>query len=819
MRISSKCFSLLLLGFSCALAAALAATPPAGVCVTHAGVYIQGWWCEAARWLFWPAEIALLAFGFFLFRFAGRHLCDGRLGALAPLAWLPALVALPHGLVPVDHTLAGIVLPLGGTFLAAICVERFLGAFPVRRDEPPRRRSALAAWAWFGAAFLLLLAYHFGVARPQGFGSGDVKHYRIQVQNLLERGDLDLTDRAESMMREAGIPDDSVARNGWVRQSHMRENEDGQIYSYHSFGFPLLACPFAAAMGDLGDGLLLALLGAMALCGVRSACLAHGAPRGAADAVSVLTGFSYVWVYTAMSYLPEMLGFGLVAWAFWGIAAQGEPGRRWSAAAVAALACSYLPVAHIRFTPTAGMLALGFGIEGLCLRGEPFWKGKVPRLGLFSLVCFGSWVLLGVLHARMFRGTAAYDYSDIAGHTPIVMWAIFADRRGVVSVVSAVSAFLVAAVAALFRRDAVARRAAMALAVVAATLWFCCCTIDALNGECLHGRYFYPMVPVLVPFFAIALSRATRPGRIWLLFLALVPVLYFLFVPWFLNGSGLVHAPASARKLMNLNLLWEPFPPFFHGSVPSSGHYRLVGSFFAASLFGLSALACTRRGPAWARTGAAVFLLAVAFVCGRAVNLGIPPGRIGPFEVLMANRHFHDFRVLGPHSGDFFASFRRPVDDARFAYVLTDDLSRTPNDACRLEHPSDLPATDWRQRPLRWGKVHIRLLPLCEAGGIVTCRATGRVVRGTARLALQVGGVPDAEDVVLEEGPFDVVFRTPIRRNTKGVNFQVALENDIGEVCVATTEYVPCPDGLVDLLGGFPASSTVVEADYTRYLR
>ena len=339
-----------------------------------------------------------------------------------------------------------------------------------------------------------------------------------------------------------------------------------------------------------------------------------------------------------------------------------------------------------------------------------------------------------------------------------------------------------------------------------------------MAGACLNGRYFYTIVPVFLPFFALALEKAVRPGRLWMLFLALFPVLYFLFLPWFLDGSRLLRAPASARGLMDLALLWEPFPTFF-GPQASPAPLRVVGSLFAVSLFGVSALACTRRGPSWCRTGAAVCFLAAAFLCGRAVNLGDPPGRIGPFEVLMENRHYRDFRVLGPHAGDFFASFRKPDGDSGLAYVLTDDAARFRHDANRLEHPADLPLRDWRGRSLRWGKAHIRLLPLCDDGGVVACRATGQVIRGRARLALQIGGVPDAADVALEEGPFDVVFRTPILRNNEGVNFRLALEDDVGEAYIATTEYAPCPDGLADLLGGFPESSIVVDEDYTRYLR
>lgn len=793
------------LGLAAAVAAALAVVPPAGVCTTPAGVFIQGWWSAAAFWLYWPATVALLAGCFALWRFAERRLAGSRWAALSPLAWLPVLVMVPHGLALVDHTLAGLVLPLGGAFLAAICLERaFRPAFgaPSAAPRHPARRTLL----WFAVATVLLIAFNYGVARPQRFGGGDVKHYRMILDNLMERGDFDLTDRMDAQMDAEGLPRGSHARSAWLSRSHMRVNADGRIYSYHSFGFPLLAWLFCSALGDFGEVLLMALLGALALCGIRASCAAHGAPRAVAALVALLTAFSYVWVYTAMSFLPEMLGFCLVTWAFWAVAAQGRPSRRWAATAVAALACAYLPLAHVRFTPIAGMLAAAFGVEGLFLRGEPFWGKKVPRLAVFSLACFAAWGGILALHASMFSGTSAYAYSRIVGRSPLAMWAMFSDRRGSVSLVPAVSAFLVSAAVALFRRDAAARRAAMALCIVAANLWFCCSTPVALGGACLNGRYFYSVVPVLLPFFAIALSRAGRPGRLWLLFLALLPVLYFVFLAPFLSGGRLIYAPVQSRAFLNLSLLWEPFPGFFSHTV-SCPSARVAGSLFAASLFGISALACTRRGPAPFRYGAAACLLAAAFFLGRHVDRAASPKRIGAFDVLMGERHFHHFRVIGPHPSDFFSSFRAPDCGDMTVFVLTDDLSHTHDNIYRMQHPVNLPVDDWRGRPLRWGRSNAGFTSFRGARGYVACRATGRVVRGTAHLALQIDGVPDSPDVVLEEGPFDVIFRTRVYRGNGGGTFLLALENDVGEAYLSTTEFAPCPDTLPELLGGFASPS------------
>lgn len=811
MKMSPKLLPLLLLALSCLAAALLIAFPVAGVCVTPASVYIQGWISGVVKWLYWPTLLVLSVLGLVLRRFAGRRFVGSRLAALAPLAWLPLLVMLPHGLASLDRTFAGLILPLGGTFLSAICVERAIRPW---FDSPQKVvcHSGRAVCTWFVASFLLLLAFHYGVSQRQGFGSGDVKHYAIQVANLVEHGNLDLTDRIEAQMKAAGVADDSEMRASWLEHSHMKVNTSGRVFSYHTFGFPLLLWPFRILFGHYGDGIFLALIAALALCGVRSACLVHGAPRPAADVVTLLTGFSYMWVYTAMSFLPEMLGFALGVWGFWAVAAQERPRWRWIATVVAIFSCAYLPVAHIRFTPAAGMLAASFGVEGLFLHDEPFWRQKVPRLALFSSFCMASWLALWGILQWMFRGTAPYDYSQIAGRVPIMMWAMFSDRHGVISVVPAVSAFLVAVVVALFRHDAIARRAVMALSVVAATLWFCCSTFAAMGEACLNGRYFYPVIPFLLPFFAMALARATHPGRVWLLFLALLPVLYLLFLAPFLNGARLVHAPAPARGFLSLALFWEPFPSFF-GSTPSSSHLRMIGSLFSATLFGLSLIACTRSGPVAMRRGLAAMLLLAAFVLGRSVDHGATPRRLGAVDVLLGTRHFQEFRILNDHPDDYFSSFRPPMQSSRSIYVLTDDLERPCDDVSRLQHPADLPIDDWRGRPLRWGKSRAGFISLRGGEGYVAARATGRVIRGTAHLALQVGGVPEAPDIDLSEGPFDVVFFVRVFQGNRGFNFRLALDDDIGEAIIDTTEYVPCPPPLISLLGGFPPSARVVEWD------
>ena len=792
-----------------ALAAAVAVwavvSPPSATLPLAGGAVVQAWQSEAARWMCWPLTALAAAAGWLLWKWSAPRLEPTRWAALRPLAWLPLAALAPHGLAAWDTTLAGLVFPMGGTFLAALGLERCLR--PWAEAPQPLARSGRAGWIWFSATAVSLFVFWNCVAQPKGFDSGDTVHFSLMADNLLERGDLDLTDRAEAMMAAQGVAG-KAARAEWFGRSHMVVNTSGRAHSCHSFGFSLLAWPFRALFGRLGDGLLMALLGALALCGVRAACLAHGAPRWAAETVTALTGLSYAWVFTAVSFLPEMLGFGLVAWAFWAVAAQERPGWRWGTAAAAAAACAFLPVAHVRFAPTVAALAASFGIEGLLTDEGPFWRRKAPRLAVFSVACFAAWGALLAIHASMFRGAPPYKYAEIAANDPRVMWAMFADRRGAVALVPGLSAFVVSAFVALFRGGKGVRRAAMALSAVAATLLFCCCVEAALGGECLRGRYLYPAVPVLLPFYAVALGRARRGGRIFLLGLLLLPVLYFAFLTPFLRGTDLLHAPVPMRKFLCLSLLWEPWRLFFRESRLA---VRVAGDAFAAAVIGLSVLACVRGGGRWRRAGWVV-LAAVALLSGRAVDRWVPPPRADPFRVFLGKPRFRHFVPLARGDADCFAALRNERSaGGGTLYVLTDDPGRPHEGVYRMQYADRLPCDDWAGRDLAWGKVGRLFFSPGKGGGDLACRAMGRVERGTARLALQVAGLSSAPETPLEPGPFDVVFRVRVPPQSEGVNFRLALDGAFGEAVVDTAEFIPCPDGLPEAAGPFPEGAVVLD--------
>ena len=781
-------------------ALALLARPPAWTFVLPSGAAIQGWrfgWLRPA----WPRATALAAaFSWAAWRVSARLPDGSRLSALRPLAWLTLVAAGMHAGAWIGATAAGLVLPFGTALVAAACVDRFF--FRPARQEPSgaagRRRARRMSAAAFAAAAVFLAAVWFGHARTTGWrGGGDAKHYIGQLENLLERGDLDLTDRTEGMMAARGLAADDPARKALLKKSHLRVNADGRIHSSHSFGYPLLAWPFVRLFGPPGEEWLRILLGALALAGCRAACLSFGASARAANAVSILLGTTCVWVYTALSFLPEMLGIGLCAWAVWALAAQGGPGRRDAvvATAVAAAACAYLPYAHIRFAPMALSLAGFFGLEGLFVRDEPFWRRKAPRLALFSLACLAAWLWLLRIHSDFFSGGGAYDYGNILLDRPIGMWAMLADRRGLVAVLPAAWALFAAPLRALPRSGADARRAALALATTAGILAACCSVVDAFDGTCLAGRYLFPAVPVLLPFLALSLDRTDRPGRLWILFLLVLPVLYFAFVSFGLSKNSLIASPEPLRRLSRLQPFWQPLPSFFFSGSAAS---RAAGSLFAGACLALSLLAC---GPSrrTRRPVLAAVLLAVAFFAGRAASLADPPSWADSATALAADRGIRSFRLLSGAPETLFDAFRDPADGAAGPlFAIAGDP--VPAGVRRVHRPQDAPPNDESGRPLRWIPVRGRDVPAAGRPGWIAFRVRGRVEGGAARLAPVSGGRPaGAGETALGDGPFERVFRVRTVPGT-GSNLRIALDGTDGRVFVDEFDFAPCPDGIEAIL-------------------
>ena len=801
-----------MLAVSTALFAVLSAFPIEGSFPTPSGPVVQAWLNAGVRLAFPIVATGLIAFSLFVWRFSGRRLASVPCGAassasvlqsLRPLAWLPAIAAMRHTSAWFGTAAAGLFLPLAAPAVLAVCTERLCrAAFENGQPSPPSRRSVLVV-AILSAAFLAIVQAWQGEGRF--LGGGDVCHYETQLVNLLEQGNLDLTDRVEGWMDRGGVP--AAKRDYYVLHSHMRRNESGRIHSVHAFGWPLLAWPFAAVAGDLGETALGILLGSLALAGVFAASRRVGASFFASAVATASLGAAWFWAYTALSRLPEMLGCALCIWGFWAAirAADGGGGR--IPAAVSAACCGYLPFAHMRFFPIAFVLAAWAAAALYSSRraaGMGRRRAAVPSILQLAAV-MAAWIVLWRIHATMFRGVDSFSFSEIFLSHPRSMLGIFVDQRGIGPIFPLAWLLCLAPIPFLARNACGARAAAaLALLLEGTTLVACCANKGALIGACVSARYFLQAIPPLLPLGALWLDRTDRAGRTWWFFLALIPALYLAMISPSCTGRGLVHSPFGLWEFDAFRTFWMPFRQMFS---PLSAGQAALCLVLPAALVAFPFI--LRRPAGQGRTIAAAAILAVGIGAGLWADSFLPDIALDAADALGNAHHWNEFRPIGGSAGtSFFDSF---ADDGFPATIVSGRRSDAPP-ASGLRHinAKRFADNDWAGRGLRWGALRTLRTKFSRRSRLAI-RVAGRVERGSAFIAVNISRTAFfPEGIPLGEGPFELVFFVPRKKGNTLVSAALGTPDSV--LRVDAVDFAPWSNGLENGAGPLPAGARVFSA-------
>lgn len=782
-----------------ALFALLLAHPLAASFRTGSGAVLHAWESKLFLSAFPLLAPALLAATAFVWRWTGRRLAaePGRaarvLLSLRPLILLP-LLAFGSYLTPwIGLAASGVILPYGCCLVAAWTLENLLGDSVAA--PPPGHRPRLFPWSILAyAVFIFVAGLHF--AEEVGGRSGDEVHYLTQLKSLVDDGNLELSNEMEETIRERG--------RSCIAYSHIVENAEGKLYSYHSFGLPLLAWPFGF-FGAIGRQLILAILAALAVAGCRAACLAAKAPPRAAAVVTWALAFSYIWAMYSTRFLPEILGCGLTAWGCWALAAQRK--RRWTATIVAAACCGFLPFAHVRWAPASLVIAAFLGFEGLFMKGEKLGP-KLGRLCVFAAVYAAFGFTLLQLHATLYSGSQAYDYDKVLFGYPLAMWGMFTDRRGLLGLLPALLWFVVALpfCAALGKRAAL--RAVESGAILAAVLLTNCTTSAALSGACIPGRYLLTAVPALLPPTALALSRCGRPARVWLYFLSAMPVLYFAYVGGWITGSAeaFFRVPEKLRGYIGFHAYWEPLTSYLHNADPAS---IASASAFVGLLLAFTALLLAGKRRPKLAGGLAAVVFAAALVFGfRSDRQENDPGTAQVFLLAQDVPWRHFFRDDRQPAPELFATLVGEHPARPTAAAIFGDRPRTKEDPACFISVRDIPRNDWDGRDIRWRTIRPNQIRH-NFDGHFAFRVVGRVNRGRARFAVRQGAVSLEEDHVLGEGPFDFTWLVRTRKNRGFTNTIVSLEDGTGDVVVEFFQLAPFSPGMVDSGFTFPPTTQI----------
>lgn len=487
------------------------------VWLVPASVYIVRWPASdparvallaPARQLYWLVAAALVA-GMLTALWARRAAATRGVASVGWPLWLLGLGAVPYlpwlpEQMPLLLALAG---PLRWGVAAAVVLlivqsawlHRGRGAlsFPM-----PGRRSVFAVSA---ALYLLFGAMS---ARTLGPG-GDEPHYLVIAHSLLADGDL-------------AIENNHVQRDyraffgGELRPDYMTRGQDGQIYSIHAPGLPVLMLPAYAVAGYPGTLVFLCLLAALAALAMFD--LADRlAGRRAAWVTWAAACLTVPFVPHAWLLFPEAPGALLVAWAALWLWQPVE--RRAVTWALQGAALGFMPWLHTKFVVFLAIFGLAFAWQ---LR-------RHPRRALAFFIPLGisglAWLLSFYLIYGTFNPEAPYgDYPKLfvlARNIPRGLLGLLFDQKFGLLFYSPVFAFAGVGIWLMLRR---AETRFLGLVLLAATAAFVGSTTRLYmwwGGSSAPARFLVPVVPLLTPMLAVAIAAATRPAARALLGLAL----------------------------------------------------------------------------------------------------------------------------------------------------------------------------------------------------------------------------------------------------------------------------------------------------------
>ena len=176
----------------------------------------------------------------------------------------------------------------------------------------------LGEWAQLSrlSLFLLTLVVYvvLGLRSLSTIGvSGDEPHYLVITRSLLTDHDLKIENNHLNRDYRAFFA-------GELRPDYLRRGQNGEIYSIHSPGLPVLLLPGYALAGAPGAVLTMCLFGALAALAVFDvALLVGGGSAPFLTWLSVCLTVPFV-PHTWMLY-PETVGAAIAAWSVWWLAA------------------------------------------------------------------------------------------------------------------------------------------------------------------------------------------------------------------------------------------------------------------------------------------------------------------------------------------------------------------------------------------------------------------------------------------------------------------------------------------------------------------
>ena len=452
-------------------------------------------------WFIAAAVVVLAGLGVIA---ASRANVSRRLASIvAPLnllwVWtVPYWPWLPDRL-PLLVALAG-PLRLGFAALAIAGVAARALSLSAPRLPLPGRRTAFAA--------ALAVYVFFGLRSLSTIGlSGDEPHYLVITHSLLVDRDL----RIENNHTRG---DYRAFFGGDLRPDYMMRGVDGEIYSIHAPGLPVLLLPGYALRGAAGAVVTMCLLAALASLGVFDLAALVASPH-VAWLTWAAVSLGVPFVPHAWALYPEIAAAAIVGWALmWSVEDRRASILKWLWRGIC---LAWLPWLHTKF---AILLA---GVTLLLL-----WRlRKRPQDALALLLPIAmsgaAWlaffrVIYGTFDPQAPYGSYTAQFVKLE-NVPRGLFGLLLDQKFGLLVYAPIYAWCAWGLTGALRdrrRLAVLSAAALGVAYAVSSaelfMWW--------GGSSPPARFLVPVVPLVVPLLAIGIERTRSRAALTTLALA-----------------------------------------------------------------------------------------------------------------------------------------------------------------------------------------------------------------------------------------------------------------------------------------------------------